>query len=443
MTVDEALIILDSILPRKPLGQVYELVFRESWEGKTYSQIADATSYDYDYIKESGAFLWQSLSEALNERVTKKNIRSVFRRYRDASPLEEEDYSNIDHPHGGDWIDWGEAPDVSLFYGRVDELVNLEEWIVEDRCRIISILGMGGMGKTALAITLAEEIQSYFERIIYRSLRNAPPLEEVLQDLICFLSRSPKASLPQTLEGKISFLVECLQNQHCLIVLDGVESILCSGKLSGIYSQGYEAYGELLKLIGEYQHQSCLMLTSREQLKEIAMLEGSRVKSLYLRGLGVEEAKEIFKEKGKFRGSEAEWELLVAHFGGNPLILKTLASSVQEFFAGNISQFIMTLGQNRWLFGDIRTILDRMFERLSVAEQRLMYWLIVVQEIPPLSDLSSDTLPTKSLQEFLAIVDSLRRRSLIEKTATGFEQKPLIKEYVKEKLVEMIYCDRT
>nr|MBE9182381.1 hypothetical protein [Oculatella sp. LEGE 06141] len=41
--------------------------------------------------------------------------------------------------------DWGEAPDSSVFYGRDRELQTLERWIVADQCRLIALLGMGGL----------------------------------------------------------------------------------------------------------------------------------------------------------------------------------------------------------------------------------------------------------------------------------------------------------
>ena len=72
--------------------------------------------------------------------------------------------------------DWGEAIDVSLFYGRTEELTTLEEWIVTERCRLVAVLGMGGMGKTALAAKVAAQVQHEFEYVIWRSLRNAPLL---------------------------------------------------------------------------------------------------------------------------------------------------------------------------------------------------------------------------------------------------------------------------
>src|SRR5690242_8540875 len=43
--------------------------------------------------------------------------------------------------------EWEEAPQVINFYGRERELVELKHWILVDRCRLILILGLGGIGK--------------------------------------------------------------------------------------------------------------------------------------------------------------------------------------------------------------------------------------------------------------------------------------------------------
>jgi hypothetical protein len=83
--------------------------------------------------------------------------------------------------------DWGEAPDVAVFYGRVAELTTLTTWVKDDRCRLVMILGMGGMGKTALATKLAHQLQPHFTKIVWRSLRNAPPLDALIPELIRLL----------------------------------------------------------------------------------------------------------------------------------------------------------------------------------------------------------------------------------------------------------------
>jgi len=46
------------------------------------------------------------------------------------------------------------------------ELVTLEQWIVQSRCRLVALLGMGGIGKTSLSVKLAEQIQGEFEYLI-------------------------------------------------------------------------------------------------------------------------------------------------------------------------------------------------------------------------------------------------------------------------------------
>jgi len=57
-----------------------------------------------------------------------------------------------------DRVDWGEAVDVSQFYGRQAQLAMLEEWVMQDCCRLITIMGIGDIGKTMLVTQLAEQL---------------------------------------------------------------------------------------------------------------------------------------------------------------------------------------------------------------------------------------------------------------------------------------------
>src|SRR4028119_128077 len=87
-------------------------------------------------------------------------------------------------------VSWGLAPDVSVFHGRTAELATLQQWVLEDRCHLIALLGMGGIGKTWLVTKLAEEVQHQFKSIVWRSFRpiarsHSPmPLSDFLDDLI-------------------------------------------------------------------------------------------------------------------------------------------------------------------------------------------------------------------------------------------------------------------
>ncbi len=77
--------------------------------------------------------------------------------------------------------DWGEAPTANDFYGREGEVQQISDWILKERCRVIAILGIGGIGKTAFSVQIAKNVKRKFEFVIWRSLRNAPPCEMIYE----------------------------------------------------------------------------------------------------------------------------------------------------------------------------------------------------------------------------------------------------------------------
>ncbi|WP_318780330.1 AAA-like domain-containing protein [Atlanticothrix silvestris] len=69
---------VEKILQDKSLGYIQRFVLHQSWLGKTYSEMAEESSYGSDYLKEIGSQLWQDLSKMLGQRITKKNLHLVF-----------------------------------------------------------------------------------------------------------------------------------------------------------------------------------------------------------------------------------------------------------------------------------------------------------------------------------------------------------------------------
>src|SRR5260221_1129077 len=110
-------------------------------------------------------------------------------------------------------VDWGEAPFVPLLHGRARELARLGYWVREQRCRVVSVLGMGGIGKTSLVARLAQDLAPEFAVVHWRSLRNAPPVEEWLAGAIAALS-ARQAIPPHGLAAQLPPLLRPLRAQR-------------------------------------------------------------------------------------------------------------------------------------------------------------------------------------------------------------------------------------
>lgn len=334
--------------------------------------------------------------------------------------------------------DWGEAPDVSVFYGRTEELAALKQWILSDGCRLVALLGLGGTGKTTLAVKAAKLVQDEFDFIIWRSLRACPSAQDLLASLISIFSPQQKADLPLDTNARISRLVEYFRKHRCLLILDDFEMVLSPGELAGRYRPGLEGYRELIARLGEVNHNSCLMLLSSEEPTELALISGEKVRSLKP-SVSEEIAREIFTEKG-LSAKDKEWKVLISRYGGNLLAFKIVAATIQDFFEGNISKFLEATGL--FIEDHLTNLLTQQFERLSPSEAEIIYWLAIAQNPVSLTKLRDDILVKSSLSDLLKNLESLGRRSLIEKTNEGgeilFTLQPLIMKYVTEDLVEQL-----
>lgn len=491
MNFDEALKLVDAgVFARKKrhLKDVEVIILKGAWQGQRYEDIAEAEGYTAKYLRQDiGPKLWKLLSEVLGENVSKTNFQTALERqwqrsystgYKAAtlthleavpqtqatiasdSGLEAEvttfmipDFVRVEAamPAAGDvnalpHEDWGEAIDVSVFFGRTKELDTLKQWMVEDRCRLVTLLGMGGIGKTALAAKLAEQIQGQFEYLIWRSLRPGSPLLATLADLNEFLSQKSQTEIPATVDGQISCLLTCLRAHRCLVILDDWEMVLRGGDIAGYYREGYEGYGQLIRRVGEERHQSCLLLLSREKPIEVASLAGETlpVRALQLKGLKPADAKKLLATKG-FEGTENGLDELIGLYGGNPSALKMVAATIQELFNGNIAQF---LGESSIVIGDIfSNLLNQHFERVSDLGKAIMYWLAIERQPVSLSRLKTNLRGAVPSSELLAVLESLGRRSLIDKEQKSpdstqlFTLQPVVMKYVTNQFIEQASKD--
>jgi hypothetical protein len=472
MDIAEVLTLADELIfakTGKHLDYVQDAILRGTLEDATYTQIAQELYSSPSHVRNVGSDLWKTLSKGLKKNITKNNFRAVlekanFYNYQLAI-VENVTAENITVNHNVNIcsekvrspktpqnpeptakqprIDLDDAPEISTFFDRTSELTTLENWI-SSRTRLITILGLSGIGKTALTLQLIPQIQHEFDCIIWRSLHNAPPLASLQTDLIQSLSQQqetnpplsrggeeikPPSLSPPLSKGGLGGVIHHLRSYRCLIILDDIQTIFSSQQLAGNYQPGYQNYGTFFKQIAESSHNSCLILLSWEKPREIAALEGENrpCKSLQLNGLGTE-AQEIFREKGL--AEPDKWSELIDLYRGNPLWLNIVATMIQDLFGGSVSEF---LSYDTLFLGDLESLLEQQCDdRLTASEQQVMGWLASTSEPADISKIPENL--QLSPPELLKVIQSLGRRSLIETVKQNgrshFTIPPVIREYI-------------
>ena len=453
MEIAEVLKLADELIFAKTgehLDYLQKAILEGTFQGRTYPQIAEATHSSEGHTRDIGSELWQILSKGLGEDITKRNFRATiekveFNNFSSATVKGDVTVNNVNickerarsptKPQNSQQtpkqlhIDLGDAPEIFTFFDRTSELSTLENWITGDnRTRLIALLGISGIGKTTLSLSLIDQIKTQFDYVIYRSLRFSPTLDATLTNLLQIFSQP--SEIPQNLETKLSQLLDYLRKYRCLIVLDDVQMLFSSRQLAGQYKTGYEDYQLFFKLIAEVSHQSCLILNSWEKPREIARLskDDRPVRCFVLGSLG-EAAKEILNSQKL--ADEETWSTLIDIYQGNPLWLELTATLIRELFGGRVAEFLQC--EMPILDESLQFQLSLPFGRLTAAELAVVIYLADRTEPVAVSQFFNK-IPFSSFQ-IVNAVRSLGSRFLLdaveEEKIILFNLNPVMKQYVK------------
>jgi hypothetical protein len=450
MNVNELLQFVDRLVLEKTgrhLDDVQKAVIEGTYDRQTYDEIAQKCHITKNHASDVGSELWKLLSDILDEEIKKSNFRSNLERIYIKSSGKSSNIYNINSdnnhfyhsqtsslPSGSSqendinaqsksiYHDLTSAPQIINFYNRETALKTLTNWIVNQNTRLISVLGLLGIGKTTLVKRFIDLNLDQFEVIIWKSLKYPKPLDLLLNDLLTTCQQEPK----ETLDNQLNQFFELLIDKKCLIILDDLQNLFSSGQLSGQYKPEYDNYKNFFKLITEIEHQSHFILISQEQCPEMHCFDNdfSTVKCLELSGI---KTPDILNHKGL--KNQERWLELIQLYEGNIFYLRKIAILINDIFDGSVSEF---LAENDVVITQAMQFhLKALFNRLSPIEQQIALELTQVKQPLSKEELrNSLKLPSS---DFINGLQSLRERYLVDKIfdeQIRFKLSPIFREYL-------------
>ncbi len=453
MIITEVLQLVDRLVEKQTgehLDDLEKAVIKGLWEGKTYSEIAGDCGYkSSNYIGDVSRKLYKILSEQLEgEDVNKSNFCWTLERVINSPQFvglinshinwcsnhpQAEENESIDNEEkkteNTSYQDLTLAPKNINFSGRETEIKTLSNWLTNQNIRLISVLGISGIGKTTLVRHCIDLNQHLFDVIIWKSIKLSPFLDKAIAEILTN-TNDPQNITIQT-DNKLTEFFNLLQQQRCLIILDDVQELFIRGEFAGQYQSQYQGYKDFFQNIVEIEHQSSLILISQEKCQEMLCLD----EDLYpIKCLELSAIENIDLKKYGLQNEKA-WSELINLYEGNLVYLKDVASVIKDIFLGNVSEFLSEGGL--LLTEEISLQLTEIFSRLSPIERQIIGEISKYNR--PVSREDIRQALSLSSMDLINGLRSLTRRYLLQRLEGDkimFDLSPIVREYVRNCVVD-------
>lgn len=230
--------------------------------------------------------------------------------------------------------------------------------VVLGGCRVLSIAGITGVGKSCLAKRMMIELQNDYPAIFYINFDDEQQLTDfasVAIELLRGWNETITNQDQQDPQRLLRRVVKYLQEHRCLVLIDSLERVLEGDEEKGYsYFQDncWEQFFQSL-LASATSCPSCLILTTQDRPDQLEAI-GSRNEPFYhsldLEGLTELEQLELFHQTGLAVEPEAPGRPYLQTIGrayeGHPLALLVTAGEVlNEPFRGNVIAYWKKYGK--------------------------------------------------------------------------------------------------
>jgi predicted ATPase/class 3 adenylate cyclase/DNA-binding SARP family transcriptional activator len=325
------------------------------------------------------------------------------------------------------------------FIGRENELAQINALISHPDCRLISLVGIGGCGKTRLAIQAAEQNQTFLGSVYFISLAAVSTREDFIPAIAEAVGCSFHSlfNISTSLDKAQDLLFRFLSDRKALLVLDNLEQLIgCADVISGLISSAPGVK---------------LLVTSRERLNlpnewvlEIVGLsfphgqELSQVSQFESVQLFVKTAQRV----AQYEVAEYEWTAIARIcqlLEGMPLGIEMAAAWTKVLSCIEIDAEIardFDFLTTSWhgmpeRHRTLRAVFDYSWNLLSTKEQDVFLRLAIFPD--GFTRQAAFEVVGGTLHLLMALVD----KSFLRRVSSGrFEIHPVLKHYADEKLEE-------